>query len=138
MANPVNPANTNNVTVLPAAGRAQASEPGAAGQSQAPAGRQAAAGGGSSAPPAAPVGQVTEAARDVSEFIQTVNRSLQISVDQDLGMTIITVVDSETDEVIRQIPQEELVELSRFIAERRAELEAGDAPVRGMLMDREG
>ena len=138
MASPVNPSNTNNVTVLPSAGRAQTSETSAAGQSQTPVERQAPAGSGSSAPPAAPVGQVTEAARDVSEFIQTVNRSLQISVDQDLGTTIITVVDSDTDEVIRQIPQEELVELSRFIAEQRAELEAGDAPVRGLLMDREG
>ena len=83
-------------------------------------------------------GQVADATRDLSQYIQSVNRSLEIAVDEELGSTIITVVDSDTDEVIRQIPPEELVELARFIAEQRAQQEAGDVPVRGLLMDREG
>ena len=135
MASPINPSSATNVTTLPANGRReQAGTSTDAGQSSQVEGRQGAAAGGN----AAPVGQVTDAARNVSDFIQTVDRSLQISVDDQLGATIITVVDSKTDEVIRQIPQEELVELARFIAEQRAELEAGSAPVRGLLMDREG
>ena len=81
--------------------------------------------------------RVADAARDLSQFIQTVNRSLQISVDSELGSTIITVVDSETDEVIRQIPQEELVEIARFIAQQRAEMSAEESPVRGLFMDSE-
>lgn len=104
--------------------------------------RQGAAAGGTSesAQRISPAGsgQVADATRDLSQYIQSVNRSLEIAVDEELGSTIITVVDSDTDEVIRQIPPEELVELARFIAEQRAQQEAGDVPVRGLLMDREG
>jgi flagellar protein FlaG len=106
--------------------------------------RQVAAAPGNNAPapsaapqPVAPE-QVADATRDLSQYIQSVNRSLEIAVDEELGSTIITVLDSETDEVIRQIPQEEIVELARFIAQQRAEQGADDAPVRGLLMDREG
>ena len=104
--------------------------------------RQPVAAGGNSAPvpeavSSAGAERVADAARDLSQFIQTVNRSLQISVDSELGSTIITVVDSETDEVIRQIPQEELVEIARFIAQQRAEMSAEESPVRGLFMDSE-
>ncbi len=106
--------------------------------------RQATAAPGNNAPapsatpePVAPE-QVADATRDLSQYIQSVNRSLEIAVDEELGSTIITVLDSETDEVIRQIPQEEIVELARFIARQRAEQGADEAPLRGLLMDSEG
>jgi len=38
---------------------------------------------------------------------------LQFSIDKDIGKTIIKVVDSTTNEVIRQIPSEELVTLAK-------------------------
>jgi len=81
---------------------------------------------------------VNRAAVDVADYIQTANRSLQIAVDRELGSTIITVVDKATDQVIRQIPQEEIVALSRFIAQQRSELAAEGASVKGLLMDAEG
>lgn len=82
--------------------------------------------------------EVAQATRDISEYIQTVNRSLQISVDRDLGSTIITVVDKATDEVVRQIPAEEVVALARFLARQQAELGGSELPGRGVLMDQEG
>ena len=106
--------------------------------------RQAAAATGNNEPPrsgaAQPVApeELATATRDLSQYIQIVNRSLEIAVDQELGSTIITVLDSETDEVVRQIPQEEIVELARFLAQQRAEQASAEAPVRGLLMDREG
>jgi flagellar protein FlaG len=105
--------------------------------------RQATAAPGNNSPAAGAASepaaeQVADAARDLSQYIQSVNRSLEIAVDDELGSTIITVLDSETDEVIRQIPQEEIVELARFIAQQRAEQGAEQAPLRGLLMDREG
>ena len=46
-----------------------------------------------------------------------VRRSLQFSVDDETGTTIITVRDAVTDEVIRQIPSEELVKLAQRLKE---------------------
>lgn len=44
---------------------------------------------------------------------QNINRSIEFSVDDDIERTIITVRDKETEEVIRQIPAEELVDISK-------------------------
>ena len=108
--------------------------------------RQVAAAGGNAAPvsnapftSSAPSAQdVAQAARDISEYVQTVNRALQIEVDKTLGSTIITVFDSDTDEVVRQIPQEEIVEVARFLEQQLAAETASQAnPVRGLLVDNE-
>lgn len=108
--------------------------------------RQGPAGGGSAAPAeaAAPAvesreaaEELAEATRNISDYIQSVSRSLQISVDRDLGSTIIRVLDSDTDELVRQIPSEEILEIARFIAEQRASTDSSD-PIRGLLLDGEG
>jgi flagellar protein FlaG len=52
---------------------------------------------------------------DVSRNVQTRQRSLQFSVDERSGRTIITVIDKETDEIIRQIPPEEVVALAEHL-----------------------
>ncbi|MCG8323946.1 MAG: flagellar protein FlaG [Thiotrichales bacterium] len=55
------------------------------------------------------VGQVVD---DLNIKLQNVRRELHFSVNKDSGRTIITVIDSETKEVIRQIPPEEVVALA--------------------------
>lgn len=95
------------------------------------------AGRGEARKSAASAQEVAQATRDISDYIQTVNRSLQISVDQELGSTIITVTDKATDEVVRQIPGEEAVELARFLARQQSELGGAGLPSRGVLMDQE-
>jgi len=52
------------------------------------------------------------AVKDITEKVQNFQRSLQFHVDEDSGRTIITVIDKETDEVIRQIPPEEVLTLA--------------------------
>ena len=52
------------------------------------------------------------AVKDISEKVQNFQRSLQFHVDEDSGRTIITVIDKETEEVIRQIPPEEVITLA--------------------------
>ena len=42
-------------------------------------------------------------------------RNLEFSVNEELGRTIVKVVDSETGKLIRQVPSEELVELAERI-----------------------
>ncbi len=48
---------------------------------------------------------------------QSLRRDLQFNVDDSTGRVIVTVIDSETDEVIRQIPNEEILALSQHLAE---------------------
>ena len=56
--------------------------------------------------------QVTSAVSKISDFVQNLQRDLQFSVDQDSGRTVIKVVDSETEQVIRQIPSEEMLRIA--------------------------
>jgi flagellar protein FlaG len=56
-----------------------------------------------------------EAMVGLSELIQSQRRSLQFSVDATSGRTVIRVLDAETQEIIRQIPAEEVVNLSRWL-----------------------
>ncbi|WP_415059587.1 flagellar protein FlaG [Congregibacter sp.] len=102
--------------------------------------RQVVAASGNTAPAAQSQKQsaqeLAQATQDISDYIQTVSRSLQISVDGDLGATVIKVLDTDTDEVVRQIPAEEILQIARFIAEQLATADAA-APVKGLLMDSE-
>ncbi|NIT63914.1 MAG: flagellar protein FlaG [Gammaproteobacteria bacterium] len=54
-----------------------------------------------------------QAVSDINEHIQNLRRDLHFSVDEDSGRTIIRVIDSETQEIIRQIPPEEVLNLAR-------------------------
>ncbi len=48
----------------------------------------------------------------LTEHVQNLQRALEFSVDKESGETVVTVVDSETKEVIRQIPSEELLAIA--------------------------
>ena len=54
---------------------------------------------------------------DLNEFVQVIERKLQFSVDEDSGKTVVKVIDSETDQVIRQIPSEEILEMQNRLGE---------------------
>jgi len=59
------------------------------------------------------VRQVSEAIREDAAFTQNIARRLQFQVDEEVGVTVIKVYDRETDELIRQFPPEELLNLSK-------------------------
>lgn len=69
--------------------------------------------------PAAQAEQVQEALQEamagLGELIQNQRRSLQFSVDAASGRTVIRVLDAQTQETIRQIPAEEVLNLSRWL-----------------------
>lgn len=46
----------------------------------------------------------------LNNFVQEVQRDLNFSVDKQSGRTVVTVMHSETKEVIRQIPSEEVLD----------------------------
>ncbi|WP_049721820.1 flagellar protein FlaG [Gilvimarinus polysaccharolyticus] len=56
---------------------------------------------------------VQEAVAHMNKFIQASQRDLQFSYDSDTGDTIVRVLDSATQEVIRQIPDEIFLQLAR-------------------------
>jgi len=81
--------------------------------------------------------ELHNAVQEITAFMQSVDRALEISVDDDLGTTVITIVDRSTQEVVRQIPNEEAVAVARFLAEQQA-MRASDEPPRGLLLDSQG
>lgn len=57
--------------------------------------------------------QIQAAVQNLRKAIAPVAQNLQFSVDNDTHQTVITVVDSSTREVIRQIPSEEVLAISK-------------------------
>jgi flagellar protein FlaG len=66
--------------------------------------------------------QIAKALDEVRAVVQPVAQSLQFTMDQDSGRTIIKVMDTETNDVIRQIPSEEILTMSRAIDKLRGML----------------
>ncbi len=64
-------------------------------------------------PAATSAEQVKTAVASISEYVQSVNRDLQFTVDEELDRTVIKVIDSRSGELIRQIPEEVFLELAR-------------------------
>jgi len=60
-------------------------------------------------------GQLKAAVLDINEYVQTIQRTLQFSIDDETGTTVVKVLDSETEEVIRQFPPEEVLALARHL-----------------------
>lgn len=58
---------------------------------------------------------VQEAVNKTAEFVQALNSNLQFSVDDATGVTVVKVVDRTTNELIRQIPNEEMLEIARAL-----------------------
>jgi len=63
--------------------------------------------------------EITKAVEQLNSHVQTLNRDLQFSVEEELGLgrTIVKVLDSETKEVIRQIPSEEVIKIAKQLKE---------------------
>ena len=57
--------------------------------------------------------EVKDAVKDIQDFVSTVTTDLRFTVDKETGRTIVSVVDSETKQVVRQIPAEEIMKIAR-------------------------
>ncbi|GAA5159767.1 flagellar protein FlaG [Viridibacterium curvum] len=68
------------------------------------------------APPAAlSPEQIDRAMSEVRRMVSPVARNLQFSIDDETGRSVVKVVDATTNEVIRQIPSEELLQITRSL-----------------------
>ena len=83
---------------------------------------------------AAQKSQLEEAVSDINDYVQTVNRELQFRVDEalPLGRSIVTVVDSDTQEVIREFPSEQALSFARSLKEQAGA--AGQQQIEGLII----
>ena len=61
--------------------------------------------------------ELEDAIESVNDHMRNLQRDIQFSVDDDSGRTIVKVVDGESQEVIRQIPSEEVLAIAKGLAE---------------------
>jgi flagellar protein FlaG len=70
-----------------------------------------------------------QAISELQDFVEGLGRSLSFSQDESIDRSVITVRDTQTNQVVRQIPSEEVVAIARQLREDMMEFRAG------MLMD---
>lgn len=68
--------------------------------------------------------QIESVVAKLSDFVQAVQRDLSFTVDDDTGETVIVVKDTQTDEVVRQIPSEDLLQLAQNLRDLQEKLES--------------
>ena len=61
------------------------------------------------------IGEVQKALEEVEKAVAPMAQSLQFSLDKDSGRTVVKVMDTDTNEVIRQIPSEEVLAISKAV-----------------------
>lgn len=61
--------------------------------------------------------EISETVTEINDLIRTVQRDLAFNIDKDSGRTIIRVIDSESGELIRQIPSEDLLAIATHLRE---------------------
>jgi flagellar protein FlaG len=66
----------------------------------------------SSPPPPPPVVDVAKAVERLNELMTSHQRSLRFAIDASSGRTVITVVNDATNEIVRQIPPQELLRIA--------------------------
>jgi len=80
-----------------------------------------------STPAPAPTPDITEetlraVAKQIESYLRANGRDLQFSVDQETGRTVVTVRDSSTGEVIRQIPDAEALRIAQSLGKQSSTL----------------
>lgn len=64
---------------------------------------------------------VSQAVSEINDYLQSVNRELRFRVDEalPLGRAVISIIDSDTQETIREIPSKEALVLAQRLQEER-------------------
>jgi len=75
----------------------------------------------SRSPATGPSGESSEpldqAVTQMNEFVQSTQRDLRFNIDEETGQTVVKVIDRQSEEVIRQIPDEIFLKLARHLKE---------------------
>jgi flagellar protein FlaG len=78
-----------------------------------------------------PKDELSGAVSQMKDFAQMLSRELQFDVDDDLGRTVVRVVDKDSGDLIRQIPSDEVLTLAKQMKEMR-EAEEGRLDGKGL------
>lgn len=60
--------------------------------------------------PSPPSQSLEQTVTQLNDYVQSIQRELQFSIDEESGDTIVKVIEKATNEVVRQIPAEDLME----------------------------
>lgn len=60
-------------------------------------------------------GQLKAAVQEIEKFVQSVKRNLEFSIDETSGKVVVKVIASDSGEVVRQIPNEEVLKLANSL-----------------------
>lgn len=70
--------------------------------------------------------ELQEAVDKVNQYAEIQKVSLRLQVEKELQQVVVKVVDLDTDEVIRQIPSEQTIEIAKRLTEVMKEFLGGD------------
>jgi flagellar protein FlaG len=74
------------------------------------------------APAAAAAPDLKQAVERIQSYLKSVNHALEFRVDSDSGRTVVSVLDVETGDLIRQFPSEEVLRLAQLADEQSVPL----------------
>lgn len=63
--------------------------------------------------------RLTEAVSQLNDYIQSIHRNIEFSVDAKINRVVVKVYNLETGEIIREIPAEEVLDMSRYLVKQR-------------------
>ncbi|MDX5373846.1 MAG: flagellar protein FlaG [Pseudomonadaceae bacterium] len=92
-----------------------------------PGGEEQAAGVATTEKAEVPREQVESAVSTIQEFVQSVRRNINFSVEDASGRVVVKVTDSTSGDIIRQIPSEEALQLAESLEEVRSLLFKAEA-----------
>ena len=79
---------------------------------------------------------IQAAVANIAAYVEGLGRSLAITVDESSGDYIVKVQNAETEEVVRQVPSEELVRVAAAIKAQLDSLDLmGEEGARGLLLE---
>ncbi|ANB03142.1 flagellar protein FlaG [Ectothiorhodospira sp. BSL-9] len=119
---PMNLAPTRQASVQEAAGKVSPPDAGGQGKSvpEAASGKSSQESVRPEAPNPADLEKSVDAAVErINEFVQVVQRDLHFTVDDSTGRTVVKVMDSQSEEVIRQLPPDEILAVAAQMEELR-------------------
>jgi len=82
--------------------------------------------------------EVKQAAESLRLTVKLVEPALKITVDDAVDIPVVVVVDQGSNKVIRQIPNEEVVALARFMEGQNFDDYSSKSALRGVLLDDRG
>jgi flagellar protein FlaG len=59
--------------------------------------------------------EVEKATDQVNKFVSSVNNGIQFSIDKETGISVVKVIDKSTNEIIRQIPGDEILQIAKTL-----------------------